>query len=133
MKSQILIDFIIECIPTNNDQVNGNSFGKTQESVWILHVDGASNAQGCGASLILTNIDGMVTEYALQFDFKASNNQTEYEVLIVGLKIAKDLDVKCLRIFIDSQLIIKQSRREYAARDPVLSRYLQRLISTIIS
>ena len=46
--------------------------------------------------LILTNIDGMVTKYALRFDFKASNNQVEYEILIAKFKIAKDLSVKHL-------------------------------------
>ena len=55
--------------------------------------------------MILTNIDGMVTEYVPWFGFKASNNQAEYEALIVGLKIAKDLDVKCLWVFTNSQLI----------------------------
>ena len=59
--------------------------------------------------LILTNIDEMVTEYALQFGFKASNNQIKYEALIVRLKITKDLNVKCLKVFINSQLIVGQS------------------------
>ena len=72
-------------------------------------MDGASNAQDCGAGPILTNIDRMVTEYAFKFDFKTSNNQAEYEALIVRLKIAKDLSVKCLRVFTDSQLVIRQS------------------------
>ncbi|XP_073109503.1 uncharacterized protein [Elaeis guineensis] len=71
----------------------------------------------------------MVIEYALQFDFKASNNQAEYEALIARLKIAKDLSVKRLWVFIDSQLVVKQFQREYAARDLVLSRYLQKLKS----
>ena len=57
-------------------------------------MDGASNAQDCGVDLILTNIDGVVTEYTLQFGFKASNHQTEYEALIIRLKITKNLDVK---------------------------------------
>ena len=51
---------------------------------------------------ILTNIDGVVTKYALWFGFKASNNQAEYEALIARLKIIKDLGVKCLRVFINS-------------------------------
>ena len=48
----------------------------------------------------------MVIKYALRFDFKTSNNQTEYEALIVGLKIANDLSVKCLKVFTDSHLVI---------------------------
>ena len=65
-------------------------------------MDGASNIQDCGVGLILTNIDGVVIEYALRFDFKASNNQAKYKTLIVRLKIVKNLDVKYLRVFTDS-------------------------------
>ena len=72
------------------------------ESIWVLHVDGSSNAQGSGAGFILINIEGTVTEYVLWFNFKASNNQAEYEVLLVSLNIAKDLGVDNLKVFIDS-------------------------------
>ena len=51
MKFQILVDFIIECTLIDNDQAEGYSPKSTQEPIWILHVDGASNAQGCGAGL----------------------------------------------------------------------------------
>ena len=50
--------------------------------------------QHCIAGLILINIDGMVTEYAFQFAFKALNNQTKYEAMIVGLKVAKNLGMR---------------------------------------
>ena len=71
----------------------------------------------------------MVTEYAFQFTFKASNNQAEYEALIAGLRITKDLSVKWLKVFIDLQLVVGQSQGKYEVRDPVLLRYLQKLRS----
>ena len=71
----------------------------------MLHIDGASNAQDSRAGLILINFEGIVTEYTLRFNFKASNNQTEYETLLAGLKIAKKFDIDNLKVFTDSQLI----------------------------
>ena len=53
--------------------------------VWMLYIDGASNAQGNGAGLILTYFEGVIIEYALRFNFQASNNQAEYEALLAGL------------------------------------------------
>ena len=79
MKAQIVADFIIEYMPTDDSQVEDQPQEETSKSAWILHVDGASNIQGCGAGLILTNIDGMVIEYALWFDFEAFNNQVKYK------------------------------------------------------
>ena len=79
LKAQVLADFIAEC-PTT-DQGSGAEdpgrdavFEPDPVSTWVLHIDGASNAQGSGAGFLLTNSDGVVTEYALRFDFKASNN-----------------------------------------------------------
>ena len=114
MKAQVLVNFIVKCtISDNNPEDESNNKIKQVEtlkpdltSVWVLHTDGASNAQGSGADLILTNFEGIVTEYALRFNFKASNNQVEYEALLASLKIAKELDIENMKVFIDSKLII---------------------------
>ena len=71
----------------------------------MLHNDRAYNAQGSGAGLILTNSEGVITEYVLRFNFKASNNQAEYEAFLVGLKIVKEPNIDSLKVFTDSQLI----------------------------
>ena len=44
--------------------------------------------------------------YALRFRFKASNNEAEYETLIAGLNLAKEMKVESLEIYTDSQLIV---------------------------
>ena len=59
--------------------------------IWELHVDGASNAQGAGASMILTNPDRENLRYALHYGFQASNNEAEYEALIHSMRMAKAL------------------------------------------
>ena len=93
------------------------------QPTWVLHVDGASNFQGSGAGLIIAEPNGFVFEYALRFSFKATNNQAEYEALITGLKLAARLEVKNLKVFTDSQLVVGQTIREYEARDPTLAKY----------
>ena len=44
--------------------------------------------------------------YTLRFRFKASNNEAEYETLIAGLNLAKEMKVESLEIYTDSQLIV---------------------------
>ena len=39
---------------------------------------------------------------AIRFRFKASNNEVEYEALIAGLELAKEMKVESLEIFSDS-------------------------------
>lgn len=51
--------------------------------------------------------------YALQFRFKASNNEAAYEAIIVGLKISKALGAKKVHIKSDSKLAVSQITSEY--------------------
>lgn len=69
-------------------------------------MDGASNSFNSGASLILTNSEGVVAKYGLRCAFKASNNQAEYGALLVGLRITKELGVMKYKAFTDSQLVV---------------------------
>ena len=76
--------------------------------IWRLSVDGATNAHGSGAGLILTSLDGIDMEYALKFGFQASNNEAEYEVIIAGLNFAHSMEADQLKVCSDSQLVVKQ-------------------------
>nr|GEY86446.1 reverse transcriptase domain-containing protein [Tanacetum cinerariifolium] len=91
IKGQILVDFLNE-MPSNASQ--GVSVAEIQEEPWTLFTDGSSCVDGSGAGLILTNPDGVEFTYALRFQFTASNNEAEYEALIVDLRIATQMGVK---------------------------------------
>lgn len=54
-----------------------------------------------------------------------TNNEAEYEALIVGLDLATDMDIKHLDIIIDSQLVANQINRSYPAKDSKMATYLQ--------
>ena len=43
---------------------------------------------------------------ALRFTFKASNNEAEYEALLAGLRLAKELQVDSLIVYSDSKLVV---------------------------
>ncbi|KAL0411420.1 UNVERIFIED_CONTAM: Ribonuclease HI [Sesamum latifolium] len=66
-------------------------------------------------------------EYALHFDFKASNNKAEYEALIAGIKMALDAGVENLIAYTDSQLITKQMEGEYEVKEERMEDYLQEI------
>ena len=73
---------------------------------------------------------------ALRFSFQASNNEAEYEVLIAGLHLAKEMKVESLEIYSDSQLVVCQITNEYQVRGEKMAAYLQKakdLLRTFIS
>ena len=95
--------------------------------IWKLSVDGASNAQGSGAGLILTSPEGIDIEYALRFGFHASNNEAEYEAVIAGLNLAHSLEVDQLEVHSDSQLVVRQIEDTYEAKSEKMVLYLQKV------
>ncbi|XP_057418338.1 uncharacterized protein LOC130712521 [Lotus japonicus] len=113
---QSLVDFVAELTPTEGEKTQGE---------WVMSVDGSSNDTGSGAGITIESPDKMVIEQSLKFEFKASNNQSEYEALIAGLRLAIELGVQKLFIKGDSQLVVKQVKGEYQVKDPQLSKYLE--------
>nr|GEZ01617.1 reverse transcriptase domain-containing protein [Tanacetum cinerariifolium] len=121
IKGQILADFLNE-MPSNASQ--GVPVAETQEEPWTLFTDGSSCVDGSGAWLILTNPDGVVFTYALRFQFAASNNEAEYEALIVGLWIATQMGVKNIQANVDSKLVADQVLGTYVAKEDNIIKYL---------
>ncbi|KAL0416039.1 UNVERIFIED_CONTAM: hypothetical protein Slati_3435800 [Sesamum latifolium] len=62
--------------------INEATFTKGNGCNYLLDVDGASTLTGIGVGVVLTSPKGDELEYALRFDYKASNNETEYEAII---------------------------------------------------
>ena len=67
----------------------------------------------------------MLIEQALQFAYKANNNQTKCEALIAGMLLAKEMGVKSLIAKSDSLLVTGQVTGEYQVKDPQMVAYLQ--------
>ncbi|XP_016182641.1 uncharacterized protein LOC107624718 [Arachis ipaensis] len=116
IKAQAMADFIAEMTP-------GNS---TPES-WKLHVDGSSNVTFGGAGVILESQNGVVIEQSVRYKFPVSNNQAEYEALLAGLALAREVGAKVLEVNTDSQVVSSQINGDYQTRDPLLQQYLAKV------
>ena len=68
-------------------------------------------------------------EHSLCFDFQMMNNQAEYEALINGLNLVKDMGVKSLVARNDSELVIGQVKRMYEIKVCYLNKYLEKIKS----
>ena len=69
-------------------------------------MDGASNDTRFRAGIKLISLEGHKIHCTLHFGFKASNNEVEHEALIVGLRLAKELQARIIQIYSDSQLVV---------------------------
>ena len=90
----------------------------------MLYIDGAANQKGSGVRLVIVSPDGITIEKSLRLGFSATNNETEYEVLLIGLAMVLKRAGKVVEVFLDSQLIVGQVRGELEAKDLRMQRYL---------
>ena len=107
IKAQVLTDFILEYTILDEELVETNPKKEESGGFWTMHIDGLSSLVRSGAGLIPTNLKGDITKYALCFGLPTTNNEAENEALTIGLKMVKKLGVLCLKVYSDSQLVIK--------------------------
>ncbi|GJY18430.1 reverse transcriptase domain-containing protein [Tanacetum coccineum] len=131
IKGQILADFIVEQ-PEDDSLAAPMEIKEELRDPWTLFTDGSSCIDGSGAGLILTGLEGKEFTYALRFRFDATNNEAEYEALIVGLKIAEQMGVKNLQTHVESRLVANQINGSYIAKESGMVQYLEK-VKTLIS
>ncbi|XP_074299042.1 uncharacterized protein LOC141630059 [Silene latifolia] len=128
IKSQALADFVSDFSPTLQEHADSEilTLSKAKgEQVWELHVDGASNTKGAGVGLLLKSPQGEQIIQAVWCEFKATNNEAEYEALILGLQLALEMQINHINVYSDSQLIVNHVNNVYTARDPIMVAYLE--------
>jgi ribonuclease HI len=58
-----------------------------------MYFDGSYTLKGAGAGVVLIPPEGDIIKYVIQLEFSAINNIAEYERLITGFRLAKDLGI----------------------------------------
>jgi ribonuclease HI len=61
---------------------------------WVMYFDGSYTLKGAGAGVVLISPEGDMLKYAIQIEFPATNITAEYEGLVTGLRLAKELDIR---------------------------------------
>ncbi|KAK2990335.1 hypothetical protein RJ640_003607 [Escallonia rubra] len=110
VKGQALADFLANH-PCNNPEDGVIYVGIAP---WKMTFDGSTTSQGA---------DGNIHKFVFQIEKDCSNNQAEYEALIIGLEILLDMHITTVQISGDSQLVIKQLNREFKCNAPGLEMY----------
>jgi hypothetical protein len=117
IKSQVIADFFADWgehqyLPPAPDSTH-----------WRMHFDGSKLLGGLGAGVVLTSPKGYRLQYVLQMHFRASNNVAEYEALVHGLKMAKQIGIKRILCFGDSDLVTHQVSGDWDAKDANMASY----------
>ena len=77
--------------------------------------------------LVLISPERIMIEKSLRLGFSATNNEAEYEALLVGMIMVQKMGVKAMEVFSDSRLVVGQVQRELEAKDPRMQEYLSQV------
>jgi len=97
-------------------------YGSLEEGVWSVFCDGASrgNPGLAGAGVVLVAPDGEVRKQHKEFLGQTTNNVAEYRGLLLALKLARSLGIIRIRVYSDSQLLVRQINGFYRVKQPHL-------------
>ncbi|XP_074337359.1 uncharacterized protein LOC141674550 [Apium graveolens] len=127
IKSQSLADFVADFSPnllSKADEELRHLISKTGIKPWLLYTGKALNQNGTGLGLVLKSSQGDIMVYSICCEFKATNNESEYEALIIGLTTAIDLKITNISVNYDSLLIVNHVKGSYEAKDEKMASYL---------
>ena len=117
IKSQALADFLVDWAETQYLPPVPDS------THWRMHFDGSKMCTSLGAGIVLTSPKGDKLKSTLQIHFAVSNNVAEYEALIHGLRLAKELGIRRILCYGDSDLVVQQSSGDWDAKDANMASY----------
>ena len=126
IKGQVLADLVAEfaeCpkeMEGENQKLGERSIGVISVQCpmpWELYVDGAANQRGSGVGLVLVSPEKITIEKSLRLSFSVTNNEAEYEALLMGMIMVQKMGEKAMKVFSDSKLVVGQVRGDLEARD----------------
>jgi ribonuclease HI len=90
---------------------------------WTLYFYGSKSQEGSRAGCILIDPKGKLHFFSCSLKFECTNNIFEYEALVQGLKKSIDLNIQVLKVFGDSEIIVRHIRNTIHCNSPHLMNY----------
>ena len=126
IKGQVLMDLVVEFTepPVEELKLTENMDGKLVGMIyqhgptpWEVHVDGALNQKGSRIGLVLISPEKIIVKKSLRLDFSITNNEAEYEALMMGMAMVQRMGGKSVKVFLDLKLVVGQVKGEFEVKD----------------
>ncbi|XP_026428643.1 uncharacterized protein LOC113324541 [Papaver somniferum] len=127
VRGQSIADLMAMFPGEGNDEIHDHVPGEVAAAdinkPWTMFFDGSLYDTVGGAGMVFEAPQGYLLSYSFKLDFPCNNNVAEYESLILGFKIAKELGLGSIKIKGDSRLVTNQVNGDFHVKDPHLSPY----------
>ena len=86
-----------------------------------------ANQRRFGVGLVLISPEKITIEKYLRLGFSATNNETEYEALLVGMTMVQKMRGRTVKVFLNSRLVVGQVKGELEANDMRMQEYFSKV------
>ncbi|CAN6725577.1 unnamed protein product [Malus baccata var. baccata] len=93
------------------------------DNYWTMYFDGSSTLTLASVGIIIESPDHYRWYFSLKLDFDCTNNQAEYQALIINLNVLHDLKAVCVLILDDSELMINQLNGTFCCMSCTIAPY----------
>jgi len=122
VKGPIMGDFVTQ---------HCSSVGSLEVANWTLFFDGSTCDQGAGIGGVLISPRGKKYEFLLPIIATSTNNQAEYQALVKGLELLREIRADAVEIFGDYMLVINQLVGIYKCRSEILISYYEKCLQLL--
>jgi len=123
VKGQVMVDFVV--------QHCGPELVVVDIAPWTLFFDGSSCGVGAGLGVVLVSPRGAIFEFSFPIKASATKNQAEYQAILKGIQLLREIKADAVEIFGDSMLVINQLLGEYECKDDILWVYHEEIIKML--
>ena len=74
--------------------------------------------------MVVVSLERIIIEKSLKLGFSATNNESEYRALLVGMAMVQKMGGRTVEMFSDSRLVVGQVKGELEAKDVRMQNYL---------
>ena len=126
IKGQVLADLVAEFteFPVEGLNPAKEMDGKLVDAIsqhglspWEVYVDGALNQRGSRVGLVPISPEKVIIEKSLRLGFSTTNNEAEYEALMMGMVMVQKMGGKSIKVFSDSRLVVGQVNSKQKMRE----------------
>ena len=96
---------------------------EARDNFWTLYFDGSSTSPSVGVDIVIQSPNRLRWYFSLKLDFECTNNQAEYEALIIGLGVLHELRAPRVFVLDDSELVINQLNGTFCCTSCILAPY----------
>ena len=96
-----------------------------------MDFDGANIKEGARVGVWIISPDTTSKLCSYKLTFYCTNNMDEYEALILGLGVLKDLKAKKIYVHCNSDLIINQIKRAFQTKHPRMRAYGNQILDLL--